>query len=119
MRYDSSEALNHSAAAAYGLMGASAAAAAAAARYGQYPSAAAFGDPYSIHPYHHTTSPSTSGAVRTFLRKRLHVNVLVRSSVQLHIDFFCCNLTERFSAKSLCYVSDGIVATLLCTAGLN
>ena len=52
--------LNHSAAAAYGLMGASAAAAAAAARYSHYSSTTAFGDAYPIHPYHHSASSGGS-----------------------------------------------------------
>nr|CAB3264675.1 paired box protein Pax-3-B [Phallusia mammillata] len=69
MRYDTSDPLNQSAAAAYGLMGASAAAAAAAARYSQYPSAAAasaFGDAYSIHSYHHPASPPSGGMIFGF-----------------------------------------------------
>uniref|UniRef100_H2YRU0 Uncharacterized protein n=1 Tax=Ciona savignyi TaxID=51511 RepID=H2YRU0_CIOSA len=66
IRYDSTDPLNQSAAAAYGLMGASAAAAAAAARYSQYPSAAAFGEAYPIHYHHHSTSPPTGSSIFGF-----------------------------------------------------
>ncbi|XP_018669403.2 uncharacterized protein LOC778727 [Ciona intestinalis] len=66
MRYDTTDPLNQSAAAAYGLMGASAAAAAAAARYSQYPSAAAFGDAYPIHYHHHSTSPPSGSSIFGF-----------------------------------------------------
>uniref|UniRef100_F6SH39 Transcription factor protein n=1 Tax=Ciona intestinalis TaxID=7719 RepID=F6SH39_CIOIN len=66
IRYDTTDPLNQSAAAAYGLMGASAAAAAAAARYSQYPSAAAFGDAYPIHYHHHSTSPPSGSSIFGF-----------------------------------------------------